>query len=233
MVVPCLKALRDEFNRLSPERDKGADGTIGDSNHTSRSDHTPDEDSDALRARDADRTNEVHALDVDSTGPWPVPFAHLVWMVIDQERRRWLSATDKCRLEYVIFDRKIYDKDADFEPAPYSGDDPHTNHAHFSARYLTQTENDVRPWGLLEVLDVTKDECKAAVREVLKETATLDLIGDAVLERKFPAPAGVEDADGVWWYGSFDREAYARLLELQKAVQDLTALVTQTHPGGQ
>lgn len=81
--------------------------------------------------------------------------------------------------------------------------------------------------------DVTKDEVKAAVREVLKEAATLELIGDAVLERKFPAPAGVEDADGVWWYGSFDREAYARLLELQKAVTDLTNLVTQTHPSGQ
>jgi hypothetical protein len=34
VVVPNLLKLRDEFNLVSPKRDKGADGTIGDSNHS-------------------------------------------------------------------------------------------------------------------------------------------------------------------------------------------------------
>ncbi len=148
VTVPCLLALRDEFNQLNPERDRGADGTIGDSTHTSKSDHTPDEDSDYLRSKDADKTNEVHALDVDSTGPWPRPFASLVMDVIAWERARWLDPDDVCRLEYVIFNRQIYSRSRNFEPVKYTGDDPHTNHAHFSARYLTHAENDTSPWGL-------------------------------------------------------------------------------------
>jgi hypothetical protein len=35
-LVPCLVTLRAEFNSLSPGRDKGADGWIGDTAHQSR-----------------------------------------------------------------------------------------------------------------------------------------------------------------------------------------------------
>ncbi len=148
VTVPCLVALRTEFNELNPERDKGADGTIGDSAHTSKSDHTPDEDSTYLRGKDSDNTNEVHALDIDSTGPWPRSFHSLIMDVIAWERARWLDPDDVCRLEYVIYNRQIYKRENDFEPVRYTGDDPHTNHAHFSARYLTRSENDTSPWGL-------------------------------------------------------------------------------------
>jgi hypothetical protein len=58
VVVPNLLKLRDEFNLVSPKRDKGSDGTIGDSNHNSSSDHTPDEDSRVLKDHDADNKNE-------------------------------------------------------------------------------------------------------------------------------------------------------------------------------
>src|SRR5690242_5311382 len=149
--VACLLQLRTEFNTLSPNRDKGADGTIADSSHTSTSDHTPDEDSDALRNKDSDNLNEVHALDIDSTGPWPgATFDELVKEVIKNEKSKWLSTTDKCRLNYVIWNRQIYDKDNNFNPANYTGSDPHTNHAHFSARYETSCENDTRSFGLIE-----------------------------------------------------------------------------------
>ncbi len=147
VVVPCLLQLRNEFNALSPNRDKGADGTIGDSNHTSTSDHTPDEESDALRNKDSDTKNEVHALDIDSTGPWPgTTFDAKVKEVIAGEKKKWLSSTDKCRLNYVIWNRFIYDKDNDFNPVPYTGSNPHTDHGHFSARYETSCENDTRPF---------------------------------------------------------------------------------------
>jgi hypothetical protein len=150
-VIPCLLALRDEYNRLSPNRDKGADGTIGDSSHTSSSDHTPDEDSSKLENKDSDHKNEVHALDIDSTGPWPDgrTFKDIVLDVVELEREKWNAPSDKCRLNYVIFDRKIYDKDNDFEPESYTGSNPHTDHAHFSARYDTSCEEDTRPWGVM------------------------------------------------------------------------------------
>jgi len=159
-LVPCLVALRDEFNTIAPKRDKGADGSIGDSSHTSSSDHTPDEDSNVLRDHDADSKNEVHALDIDSTGPWPDghSFKSMVLEVIEREKAKWDDPDDVCRLNYVIFDRKIYDKDNDFEPKTYTGSDPHTNHAHFSARYETQAENDTRPWGVVEEFGDTVSE---------------------------------------------------------------------------
>ncbi len=151
VLVPCLVSLRTEFNTLAPSRDKGADGSIGDSAHTSRSDHTPDEDSTYLRDHDADDKNEVHALDIDSTGPWPAgrTFNDIVMDVIAGERAKWMSDDDVCRLRYVIWNRKIYSTSTNFEPRTYTGSDPHTNHAHFSSRYETGPENDTRPWGVL------------------------------------------------------------------------------------
>jgi hypothetical protein len=160
-VVPCLVCLRDEFNELAPGRDKGADGTIGDTSHSSSSDHTPDEDSTALRGKDADSNNEVHGLDIDSSGPWPAEghperthkqrFDAKVKKVIAGEKAKWLNPNDRCRLNYVIWDGQIYDNDNEFEPRKYTATpDPHTNHAHFSARYETACENDTRPWGVIE-----------------------------------------------------------------------------------
>jgi glycosyl hydrolase family 25 len=162
-VVPCLLTLRDEFNRLSPNRDKGSDGTIGDTAHTSSSDHTPDEDSSVLRDHDADEKNEVHALDTDSSGPWPGTgtqkqrYHSRVMAIIAGEKAKWLDPNDRCRLNYAIWDGKIYDKDNDFEPRTYTGSDQHTGHGHFSARYETSCENDTRPWGVIPLADQEED----------------------------------------------------------------------------
>lgn len=151
VLVPSLVALREEFNRLNPSRDKGADGSIGDSAHTSSSDHTPDEDSDVLRDHDADSKNEVHALDIDSTGPWPgLSFEDIVMGIVAREKKRWNDPNDVCRLEYVIWDHHIYSRAYNFAPRAYTLSDPHTNHGHFSSRYLTTSENDTSPWGVEE-----------------------------------------------------------------------------------
>jgi hypothetical protein len=157
--VACLLTLRTEFNLVSPNRDKGADGTIGDAAHSPSSDHSPDEDSSVLRSKDADSKNEVHGLDVDSSGPWPDGKAGDVsgsWFdlqihrIIAEEKRRWEDPNDMCRLNYIIWKKRIYSRSNNFNGEAYTGDDPHTNHAHFSARYETQAENDTRPWGVLE-----------------------------------------------------------------------------------
>lgn len=147
-LVPCLVALRDEFNELSPRRDKGADGSIGDSAHTSSSDHTPDEDSDALRDHDPDNKNEVHAFDCDSTGPWPESFDTIIKRLVAREKAEYQSATTVGRLKYVIWNRRIAERSNGWAWRSYTLSDPHTNHAHFSARYTTAQENDTRSWGV-------------------------------------------------------------------------------------
>lgn len=168
VLIPCLVGLRSEFNAISPNRDKGADGSIGDTNHTSSSDHTPDEDSSVLRDHDADSKNEVHALDIDSSGPWPTEtgdtqkkrFHKIVMRIIAGEKAKWNSANEVCRLEYVIWDGVIYSRSRNFVGVAYNGSDPHTNHAHFSGRYLTSAENNTQPWNV--EVDVALDSADKA-----------------------------------------------------------------------
>lgn len=171
VLVPSLVKLRSEFNAVNPNRDKGADGSIGDAKHTPSSDHSPDEDSAILRDHDADSKNEVHALDIDSSGPWPGEgtqkqrFDRLVKKVIAGEKAKRLDAKDKCRLNYAIWDGLIYDKDRDFAPVVYHGSDNHTNHAHFSARYETRAENDTRPF-LEEDMSLSTEDIQAIASKI-------------------------------------------------------------------
>lgn len=163
VVIPCLKALQEEFDHEAPHRDKGAEGFKADTNHASDSDHQADEDSNALRNKDSDNVNEVHAYDCDSSGPWPDGkrgdikgswFDKKIHALVDRERERWRDPNDKCRLNYVIWFDQIADKDNDFQWVPYTGTpDPHTNHAHFSARYETSCEKDTSSWGVAEQED--------------------------------------------------------------------------------
>lgn len=162
VVVPCLPVLRDEFDKSSPKgskRDKGAEGFIGDTAHAAggTSDHLPDEDYPALRNKDSDHKNEVHAYDCDSTGPWPDGkrgdiegswFDQKVHMIIANEKKRWLDPNDMSRLEYIIWRGYIYSRSRDYAPKKYMGSDQHYNHAHFSARYETRAESDTRSWGV-------------------------------------------------------------------------------------
>jgi hypothetical protein len=170
VLVPSLTALREEFNAVSPKRDKGADGSIADDNHSLASDHAADEDSRILRDHDPDNKNEVHAIDIDTSGPWPSPdwFKNKFLTIIELERAKWLDPNDMCRLNYGIYNRKIYDKDNNFIPVDYHGsNDPHIGHAHFSARYETRAENDTRSWGVKErfVEDMTESELREIVRQ--------------------------------------------------------------------
>lgn len=172
VLVPCLVQLRAEFNAVAPRRDKGADGAIGDSSHTSTSDHTPDEDSDALRDHDADSKNEVHALDIDSTGPWPDGrggeaggwFDQQIRRIAAQELAEYLSSDVYGRLQYIIWRGQIISRSWGWSSwRTYSGPSKHFDHAHFSARYLTRTEADTRPWGVEEDDMPTAEEIAKAV----------------------------------------------------------------------
>lgn len=159
VLVPSLVVLRTEFNTVAPGRRKGADGSIGDSDHSSSSDHTPDEDSDVLRDHDADTKNEVHALDIDSAGPWPggaAWFNRAIHAIVDRHR----TGQDD-RLQYVIWNRQIANRVIDnWRWRTYtSTTDPHINHAHLSSRYTTAQEQDTSPWGVAErMIDMELDD---------------------------------------------------------------------------
>lgn len=187
VTIPCLLCLRDEFNAVAPKRYKGSDGTKGDANHTSASDHTPDEESDVLRDHDADDKNEVHALDIDCTGPWPDGkggeeggwFDLTILAIVERERQEYLSTDKVGRLQYVIWRGRIASRSWGWTWRTYTSSkgDLHFGHVHFSARYLTNTENDTRPWGveegdmpsIAEVEEAAKDGAIGALTFVLSE----------------------------------------------------------------
>jgi len=237
VTIDCLLALRSEVNYISPNRDKGADGTIGDSSHDSGSDHTPDEDSDKLRGKDADSNNEVHALDIDSSGPWPGSgtqkqrFHAIVMNIIAGEKKKWLSKDDKCRLRYVIWDRKIYHIDNDFEPEPYTLDDPHTNHAHFSGRYETSCERDTRPFITLFVEDFmgfidNQTEFETALAKAFAEGKPAEaLVGAAPLNYNGGGlPGGLPEGSNFLAYFA---DSYKRQLRIEAMLEKLVPTETK------
>lgn len=186
VVVPCLLTLRAEFSEVSPKRDKGADGTVADNLHGSASDHQPDEDSAILRDHDADDKNEVHALDIDSTGPWPGGqswFVRTIVELVAREKTDYESPTTIGRLQYVIWDGRIASRSWGWTWRYYVGADQHTGHVHFSARYLTAAESATRGWGVYvppvpkpaqELEDMTEDQIEAVVLRALGKWSDVD-----------------------------------------------------------
>jgi hypothetical protein len=175
-LVPCLVSLRNEFNRLAPNRDKASDGAVGDQSHADgRSDHNPDE-TGKTPFEDSDRKNEVHAIDVDNNlrkAGWDMD--RCLDVIITRHR----TGQDD-RLQNVIYNRRIWSRSWGWTPRPYTGASAHTEHAHFSARYTTAQENDTSPWGLLEE-DVTKTEFKAWMTEWARSAAGREALAVAVL----------------------------------------------------
>lgn len=149
-VVASLAKLRDDINTLAPNRAKGADGTIGDTAHAGggTSDHLPDEDYAALRGKDSDRLDEVHALDITTD----LREAGLTLeMIVQFILARCRSGAER-RLRYVIFNHRIWEADRSWVERTYTGTaDPHTGHAHFSASYETVREADASSWHLEEI----------------------------------------------------------------------------------
>lgn len=186
-LVACLATLRAEFNALNPSRDKGSDGWIGDAAHQQEtSDHNPD------------AQGRVLAVDIDSTGPWPVSFSTLVE-----------SLRGDARLEYIIWNRRIASRGQGWTWRTYTGtSDPHTGHAHFSARHDHTGNTSTAPWPLEDVpmpLNQTDlDKIEAIIDDrinalLLKQTTltepdgthTLETpIGKAVLSQPIPRRVG-------------------------------------------
>lgn len=179
-LVACLARLRDQFNHEFPARAKGSDGWIGDAFHDSTSDHAPD------------RLGRVRALDITTELNRP---GVTLWAVCEDLRLRHQLGLDN-RLEYIIHDGKIAGTWNGWVWETYTGtSDPHTNHAHFSARADGTGYTDTRPWGLEDI--VTRDELRTVIREELNvvfavskqaDGSDTSLIGRRALGQGIPNP---------------------------------------------
>lgn len=165
ILVPSLISLRDEFNMLAPNRDHASDGSIGNEAHAnSSSDHNPDE-TGATPYEDADKRNEVHAIDTDDDLRLPDwSMSKCVGIIVMRHR----TGLDD-RLQNVIYNRVIYSRSWGWTGRVYSGASPHTEHAHFSNRYTDAAESNTKPWGLL-----------AAYEAELKEKDDVALASDKI-----------------------------------------------------
>lgn len=205
VLVPCLASLRSELDKLAPGRDKASDGTIGDAAHaSSSSDHNPDE-TGSTPYEDADSINEVHAFDADNDlrkSGWDMS---RVTDIITTRHR--LGIDD--RLQNVIYDRRIWSRTWGWTPKPYNGTSPHTEHAHFSARYTTAQEQDTRPWGLLAEDDdmepanvwtdvyYGRDEDRRSTGQLLVEARSAAVASAAGVKALAAAFAARDDVDEV------------------------------------
>src|SRR5690242_18353384 len=137
-LVPSLVKLRSEFNEMGPVRDKSSDGWIGDARHAaSVSDHNPAPDGD------------VHAIDVDMSGPWlpGMSMERMVQYIVGRCR-----TGKERRLKYVIYNRRIWAASNNWDKANYYGTNPHDHHAHFSASYSPVQESNTTSWRLADLL---------------------------------------------------------------------------------
>jgi hypothetical protein len=153
VLVPCLKALFAEFDRIAPSRDHASDGSIGDQAHEEEvSDHNPDE-TGSVPIHDPDRLNEVHAIDVDNQ----LRESNLTMeRVVQFLLARCRSGVER-RLRYIIYNRRIWSASSGWVQKTYTGASPHTEHAHFSASYETALEASTASWGLVEEFGEDED----------------------------------------------------------------------------
>ncbi len=146
ILVPCLVQLGKELDVIAPNRKK-PDGWIGDKAHQNRSSDHNDDEKGKVPIKDADNKSEVHALD---------PYADLrepnltMEMVVQHVVGRCRSGKEK-RLRYVIYNRRIWEKSNGWRQRAYTGDNPHTLHAHFSASYDTVHEYSTASWYLEDI----------------------------------------------------------------------------------
>nr|WP_221381283.1 hypothetical protein [Actinoplanes polyasparticus] len=166
ILVPCLVKLRSEFNAIAPSRDKASDGSVGDAAHQdSQSDHNPDETGN-VPIRDADRVNEVHAIDVDVNLRVPgLSMEKVVQFLLTRCR----SGAEK-RLRYIIYNRRIWSASNSWRQQNYTGSNPHDHHAHFSSSYTSAHEASTASWHLEDVpVALTADDKKWISAEIAKQ----------------------------------------------------------------
>jgi hypothetical protein len=192
ILVPCLVKLRSEFNAIAPNRMKDSDGSVGDAAHQdSQSDHNPDEIGN-VPIHDADRVNEVHAIDVDIDLKVPgLSMEKVVQFLLARCR-----AGTENRLRYIIFNRRIWSASDEWRERDYTGKNPHDKHAHFSSSYASGREADTSSWELEDIPVALTEADLAKIRTVVREE--VDKRVDALFLSLPDVPSAAENAEALW-----------------------------------
>lgn len=131
-----LQNLKRQVNESFPDRDRKSDGEIGDTAHQARtSGHNRDDTAGSKPAWDGDPDNkpEVRAWDMDAD----LKDIHAQKLV---DHIRTLPGVADV-LRYIIFDRTMYHSRDGFAGTPYTGDNEHTEHAHFEGAWTQAADN--------------------------------------------------------------------------------------------
>ncbi|GID29697.1 hypothetical protein [Paractinoplanes brasiliensis] len=225
ILVPCLVKLRSEFNTIAPNRDRSSDGSVGDTAHqSSQSDHNPDETGN-VPIRDADKKNEVHAIDVDADLRTPgLTMEKVVQFLIARSK----SGAEK-RLRYIIYNRRIWSASNGWRQQSYTGANPHDKHAHFSSSYETNREASVASWHLEDIpVALTADDKKWISAEIAKQVkAQIDDIWSFNVGKATNTPT--QRADGAIVTTNLRTGAIAndQMPKLFDAIEQLTADVAE------
>lgn len=112
-LAQSLITLRDEVNRMAPNRSKESDGTIGDQAHASRaSRHNPN------------AAGVVTAMDITSDPGGGMPIHDIAEQIVANPNRH-------PELSYVISNRRTAGRSTGWRWVAYSGTNPHEKHVHF------------------------------------------------------------------------------------------------------
>lgn len=133
-----LQNLRGQVDEAFPNRDKSSDGGIGDAAHRARkSGHNPDDTTGSKPTWDGDNdmSPEWRAWDCDADLREDGVTAQ---RLVDHVRKLPKVGTV---LRFIIFNRKIYHVDDNFQPEDYFGDNPHDKHIHFEGAYTNAADN--------------------------------------------------------------------------------------------
>jgi hypothetical protein len=213
VLVPCLIRLRSEFDQMAPQRDRASDGAVGDAAHQAEvSDHNPDE-TGSVPIHDADKLNEVHAIDVDSD----LLESDLTMEKVVQFLLGRCRSGAETRLRYIIYRRRIWSASSGWAEKAYTGASPHTEHAHFSVSYASSGEASTVSWRLEDIPVALTAADKTWISSEIGKKINDANIAENVWAHKLGAPAG--HTPDEWPAENMLRNTYVEANEAHAAAQ--------------
>jgi hypothetical protein len=163
-VAKSLLKLRDQFNQMSPRRNRSSDGTIGDAKHASRSsDHNP-------WVKDG-KTGVVTAIDLTHD---PNNGVH-TWNIAE-----YLRTQKDPRIKYVISNKRIFSSVSNpWVWRRYTGSNPHSSHMHVSVHSQKVHYDSTADWKIMEgAYTAAPDPDDPATRPILRRGSTGEYVNE-------------------------------------------------------